>query len=415
MKHAEILYYTGTGNTIRALDIVAASLKTSGWTVTLTDIASGTLPEAIGTGDLLIVGYPTLGFSAPASLFPVLRALPRPNSTAGTPAPEAVILAACGASLTKKGTIAKGWSGVSTFVVGKLLQRRGYRFTASAEISYTENWTQITEPLKGEARDRATQLGDSQAAAFGKALAEGQRPMIKRGIAGKAFGYPVGWLFKTIAHRVLAKLFAADASCTGCGLCARTCPAHAITMEYNRPAWDQSCTACNRCINLCPTRSIQTPVARLVLVLGANFAILAASRPLALLIISVLETVLQGITGIQGASGILPGAASGSAAGIPQGSGLTASTGGLPLDIPGTVRWILTHGLTLFVYLGGTLFQTGPGDRILRAMERSQLFSPLFKAAHTRSFSRYLAPGFSPAQPRNSSLPPGLPRPTVKP
>lgn len=54
------------------------------------------------------------------------------------------------------------------------------------------------------------------------------------------------------------KPFFADDNCNACGLCARICPIHAITMEDGKPRWvKMQCTQCMGCINRCPQRAIQ--------------------------------------------------------------------------------------------------------------------------------------------------------------
>ena len=46
--------------------------------------------------------------------------------------------------------------------------------------------------------------------------------------------------------------------CTGCGMCARNCPDHAIEMVDGRPVWQKKkCTLCTACINRCPVRAIE--------------------------------------------------------------------------------------------------------------------------------------------------------------
>ena len=53
------------------------------------------------------------------------------------------------------------------------------------------------------------------------------------------------------------KSFYVTDACTGCGLCAKNCPAHTITMENNRPVWGSQCYQCLKCINRCPAAAIQ--------------------------------------------------------------------------------------------------------------------------------------------------------------
>ena len=53
------------------------------------------------------------------------------------------------------------------------------------------------------------------------------------------------------------KPFFAEDSCNGCGLCMRSCPAHAITLQDGKPVWAVQCYQCLRCINHCPQQAIQ--------------------------------------------------------------------------------------------------------------------------------------------------------------
>ena len=53
------------------------------------------------------------------------------------------------------------------------------------------------------------------------------------------------------------KSFYTTDACTGCGLCAKNCPACTITMENNRPVWGEQCYQCLKCINCCPAAAIQ--------------------------------------------------------------------------------------------------------------------------------------------------------------
>lgn len=74
-------------------------------------------------------------------------------------------------------------------------------------------------------------------------------------------------LFKTrviypwfVRHAMSPKPFASTSACTGCSLCARTCPMGNIEMEpssdHKRPAWHDRCAFCLRCYHICPHHAV---------------------------------------------------------------------------------------------------------------------------------------------------------------
>jgi len=51
--------------------------------------------------------------------------------------------------------------------------------------------------------------------------------------------------------------FHADGRCTGCGQCARLCPAENIVIASGKPAFSAKCEQCMACIQWCPQAAIQ--------------------------------------------------------------------------------------------------------------------------------------------------------------
>lgn len=50
--------------------------------------------------------------------------------------------------------------------------------------------------------------------------------------------------------------FRVSERCSGCGVCARVCPAGNIELRSGRPAWLRRCDQCGACVNWCPAGAI---------------------------------------------------------------------------------------------------------------------------------------------------------------
>lgn len=374
MNTAHILYYSATGNTYRALGVVAEALRARGYEPAWRDLAKGRPPfggagSAVtdgdpaypAAGDLVLIGFPALGFCAPEQVLRALRGLPR---LAGL---RAAVLCACGGSAIG-GKILRGWAGAAVPEIERLLRRKGMTVLASAEASYPENWRQLSRPAHGDMRAALVAMGDADARAFAasltRALDGGPPERLRRSPLARILISPVPPLFRSLARKCLARLFTADAACTGCGLCARSCPAQAIRMKGGRPSWGLACSACNRCINACPEGAIQTSILRLGYFVLVNTA-----------------------------AGVL---------GFRAGGRLIAALGAtLGLRLPGFVGALVGFAL----YCALTLVQLGPLDALLRLLERSPAFKRAFYRSFTKEFPRYLAPGFE-AELRGKGSPP---------
>lgn len=52
------------------------------------------------------------------------------------------------------------------------------------------------------------------------------------------------------------KMFYADDSCSGCGLCVKKCPVNNIIIEDGKPIWRGNCINCLACYHYCPHKAI---------------------------------------------------------------------------------------------------------------------------------------------------------------
>ncbi|PKL24214.1 MAG: hypothetical protein CVV47_10720 [Spirochaetae bacterium HGW-Spirochaetae-3] len=348
MDRTVIAVFSGTGNAMRAAGIVAGELEKAGKSVETLDLAAGSAIPALGEGDLLVVCSSTLGFSPPSTVMERIRSAPRSDGAA------AAYACVCGAT-GSRGRILSGWSGAASMTAFSALARKGFEPIGSADVSYPENWTQVSQAARGDARDAILESGDGEAREFARSIAAGGRAFLRRSIVTRSLGRFVGFVFRLVARRMLGRIYIADDGCTACGLCARVCPSSAIVMKDGSPSWTTRCSACNRCINACPAAAIQTSTARLALFAVVNVAAIFAAGP--------------------GARGVLDG---------------------LAPALSGAARGAAAFVLGVALYAAVTALQLGPLDALVRAMERAPALRRLFTASYTRRFERYLAPGFKP-------------------
>ncbi|EGW39132.1 EFR1 family ferrodoxin [Desulfosporosinus sp. OT] len=259
MQYSSCLIYflTGTGNSYRAATWMAATHTNKGINSKLYQITKPHEDADYEENGKDIVGfvYPTHGFTAP---WPVIRHtlhLPRGRGK------HAFVVA------TRAGTkIAAlpfpGFEGTAGYLVALLLILKGYTIRGVMGLDMPSNWMSLHWGLNPANSRFIIGRAKIKADSFAERILEGKR--VFRGILSLFLGLllsPISLAYLVIGRFFFAKLFFASESCTGCGLCAKSCPFEAIRMigsRKPRPYWTFSCESCMRCMGYCPNKAVET-------------------------------------------------------------------------------------------------------------------------------------------------------------
>jgi len=245
----EICYLSGTGNSRRCATWVAQVAADTGRSVKLAPIEAGP-PESNGP---LMVALPTHGFTSPWAMITWLAQLPR---SAGTPA-----WVLCTRAGIKVGPFHPPGAACSApFVVAALLTLRGYRVKGAMSVNMPSNWMSVHPPQRDASLAAVVERARPIVERFAQRSLSGERTWLTLNLVFEAFlGValaPISALYLAMGRIFLGKTFMANPRCTGCGLCAETCPVGAIAMKGERPYWTWRCESCMRCIAFCPHRAI---------------------------------------------------------------------------------------------------------------------------------------------------------------
>lgn len=347
---ASIRYFTGTGNTARAAELLREEFEAAQWQADAQELTTGRDAYAgIEGADLLVVAFPALGFCPPVALSRWIAKLPR------SPKRKAAVLCVGGATFVR-GLYIPGWGADAPFSAARKLARRGREIVGIAEVSYPENFTMLSNPPDDDQSEEIRRRNDPAVRGFARELVRspdgtgpGEPPILKRSAIARLLVGIVGALFRLGGRRVLARLLVADETCTGCGYCVRACPVKAIRLRKGEVRWSLRCVACNRCVNVCPSGSIVASSAALALHLA--FSVAAAAAALS----------------------------------VP-----------LPQDLLPAGR----GAIRALLLAAGLFAQLGPFSFLVGALARVPALEPFFRRSFMKRYRRYRAPDFRPGEER---------------
>jgi len=255
-RSMEIYFMSGTGNSFRAATWMMEIANKKDTRSKLHQISRYYKKSDFAgeCNDLLGMVFPTHGFTAP---FPVIRyALRLPHGRGK----HAFVVA------TRAGTrIASisfpGLEGTAGYLIALILILKGYIVRGVMGLDMPSNWMSLHWGLNTTNSKFIIDRAKIKADTFMKRILEGKK--VFRGLQFLLVGLilsPISLAYLVIGRFFLSKLFFASSNCTGCGLCAKSCPFKAIRIVGSnkpRPYWTFACESCMRCMGYCPNKAVE--------------------------------------------------------------------------------------------------------------------------------------------------------------
>jgi Pyruvate/2-oxoacid:ferredoxin oxidoreductase delta subunit len=213
-----------------------------------------------------LIAFPVLSWAPPVMMQMYLKRFPRSKAT------KVGILAINGA-LIMEGKLISGYTGQALEQAERILRRKKMDVFMTGNASFPDNWTQMTNPCTPEDAAVIQQQGEKQVLEFGQKFLDETRELYRCGFLNTLWSWLVAWGFGKLGRRALGTFYIADEHCTGCSICANTCPANTIVMENKLPRWKTRCEDCNRCINICPEKAIQVSMPLMIVQLTLHFVL----------------------------------------------------------------------------------------------------------------------------------------------
>jgi ferredoxin len=233
-----IYYFTGTGNSLAAARIVAATLEDCELVsiAVLKDTPGNIVPQADRVG--IVCPVYDAGVPRIVAEFAERLDLSRAGSTFAI--------------------VTMGGTGISALhQLNKILMKgQGRKLNAAFAVKMPGNFPPVGRPPEGEKKDAILAAADKHLVSIAHT--------IDQGIAVPSGFSPGSSLMRCLIYppffqnvHGMDKAFSVSDDCTSCGTCAKVCPVGNITLANDRPSWQHHCELCCACLHFCPVEAIQ--------------------------------------------------------------------------------------------------------------------------------------------------------------
>ncbi|NNK94609.1 MAG: 4Fe-4S binding protein [Desulfobacterales bacterium] len=256
---ATICFWSGTGNSYRVSNLMGKIAENSGLETHILSLDKARSTKLSNTEKKGFIGivFPTHGFTAPWHVLKSVWKLPQGNFTH-------VYCIATRAGLKFGSVFIPGISGSATFVISLILLLKGYKVCGTMSVDMPSNWYSLHPIQTRKSHEAIIDRAEHKVTGFmNKILSQSKVWFTTNNLYEITLGILLSFVslgYLLFGKFFLAKLFFANSSCDGCGLCEKHCPVKAITMwgnDQRRPYWKYNCESCMKCAAICPHNAIE--------------------------------------------------------------------------------------------------------------------------------------------------------------
>jgi ferredoxin/flavodoxin len=232
-----ILYFTATGNSLRAAEKIASATKDRLFDIGRA-VRHGVFKVELAENEPLGFVFPVFAWTLPG----VVELFIRKMEITGYTGQYTYGVFTCGES-----------AGGTEAALAQSLSQRGIALHYAAEVVMPDNyiiWSHLPPP---EQLEKILSAADGQIERIAAAVSARER----KALSAKKPEMPCLPMEDVSTAAGRSKLRATE-KCTACGLCRAICPTGCIRQSGdNRPRWEGQCTQCLACLHRCPQGAIE--------------------------------------------------------------------------------------------------------------------------------------------------------------
>jgi flavodoxin/NAD-dependent dihydropyrimidine dehydrogenase PreA subunit len=249
-----IFYFSGTGNTWWTSLVLKKELEQSGSTVNMYSLENPILKneefveQKIKDSDHIIIGYPIYGSGLPDNMRDFIDHLPHVSdnkkfSTFCTQASS---------------------SGDGNIFFKKEIEKKGYKFLQSFQISLTTNFNvakfpfSMLRPARGKKLETIKAKVSKKLSKMAEKIVRGEQYFEGTRLDQRLLGNIQRYIFQRNKKKLTQGFKFFKDRCTKCNLCVKTCPTENLFLDLADLDLKRkdNCLLCFRCYNFCPGLAI---------------------------------------------------------------------------------------------------------------------------------------------------------------